>query len=99
VALTASGEVYTFGAGHKGQLGHGPRLTNEHFPSLLRSLKRTRRDISQVACGNNCTLILAGAFNPPTLLNRCMEVIQADPQLMDAAGMVPLMNSCNISLA
>jgi alpha-tubulin suppressor-like RCC1 family protein len=46
--LTAGGEVYTFGAGGKGQLGHGPALANEHFPALLRTLKCTRREVHQV---------------------------------------------------
>jgi len=46
--LTQGGEVYTFGAGSKGQLGHGTPLQNEHFPALLRTLKRTRREVYQV---------------------------------------------------
>jgi len=84
VALTECGDVYTFGAGNKGQLGHGG-LANEHFPALLTDLKKTRRDVHQVACGNNCTLILAGYFNPPSLLQRCTEVIRSTPALMESA--------------
>jgi len=46
--LTQGGEVYTFGAGSKGQLGHGASLQNENYPALLRTLKRTRREVYQV---------------------------------------------------
>ena len=81
VALLKNGEVYTFGAGNKGQLGHGS-TNNEYFPQVLCSLKASRRLVHQVACGNNCTLILAGSFNPPSLLARCMEVLREDPELM-----------------
>ena len=105
VALTEDGEVYSFGAGNKGQLGHGktpaatvgeggphaptpppPVLQNEHFPAMLVGLKKTRRDVHQVACGNNCTLILAGCFNPPPLQKKCMEVVRSHPQLMAQLG-------------
>jgi len=97
VALTEGGEVFTFGAGNKGQLGLGTAgtggsggegaggegLGNEHYPALLVGLKRTRREVQQVACGNNCTLILAGAFLAPTLRQRCVEVIRSSSQMMD----------------
>jgi hypothetical protein len=36
-----------------------------------------------VACGNNCTLVLAGCFSPPTLLQRCLEAVRASPVLME----------------
>ena len=80
-ALLKNGEVYTFGAGNKGQLGHGS-TNNEYFPQVLCSLKASRRLVHQVACGNNCTLILAGSFHPPSLLSRCMEVLRENPELM-----------------
>ena len=86
VALADDGEVFAFGAGGKGQLGHGGDLRNEHFPALVLDLKRTRRDVHQVACGNNCTLILAGSFNPPSLLQKCMEVVRSHPGLMKQLG-------------
>ena len=122
VALTEEGTVFTFGAGNKGQLGHGGS-NPEHFPRLLLDLKKTRRDVHQVSppppgptlessigstyvthvaapadpvglsgqvtCGNNCTLILAGHFNPPTLLHRCMETIRNDPDLMAHLDAIP----------
>ena len=50
VALTADGEVYSCGAGNKGQLGHGSG-ENEQFPRLVARLKATRRDVLEVACG------------------------------------------------
>ena len=82
-ALTSEGEVFTFGAGAKGQLGHGPPCTNAHYPTLVTALRRTRRAVTQVTCGNNCTLILAGAFSPPSLQARCIEVVQAHAGLME----------------
>ena len=78
--------MFTFGAGSKGQLGHGLALAQEAFPRLLKPLARLRRDVQQVTCGNNCTLILAGAFRPPTLLRKCMEVIRSTPGLMAHLG-------------
>uniref|UniRef100_A0A7S2HV15 RCC1-like domain-containing protein n=1 Tax=Octactis speculum TaxID=3111310 RepID=A0A7S2HV15_9STRA len=83
-------KVFSFGAGNKGQLGHGTPLANENFPRLVIDLKRTRRNIHQVACGNNCTVILAGTFNPPSLFDRAIEVIRGTPGLMgslDAANL------------
>ncbi|CAM9981914.1 unnamed protein product, partial [Laminaria digitata] len=41
VAVSESGEVWSFGAGHKGQLGH-ESTTREDFPRLVQALKRTR---------------------------------------------------------
>ena len=86
VALTADGEVYSCGAGNKGQLGHGSG-ENEQFPRLVARLKATRRDVLEVACGNNGTLVLCGYFEPPTLFDRCAEVLAAagDPDALDAA--------------
>jgi len=81
VALTEDGEVYTFGAGNKGQLGHG-LAANEHFPRLLEELHRTGRDVHQVACGNNCTLILAGVYNPHSLVQICLDTIRSNASLM-----------------
>ena len=86
VALTADGEVYSCGAGNKGQLGHGSG-ENEQFPRLVARLKATRRDVLEVACGNNGTLVLCGYFEPPTLFDRCAEVLAAagDADALDAA--------------
>lgn len=39
--LLATGEVYTFGSGKLGQLGH-PGTGNEHYPKLVKSLKDMR---------------------------------------------------------
>jgi alpha-tubulin suppressor-like RCC1 family protein len=81
-ALTSDGEVFTFGNGSKGQLGHGALLADAHLPRLVSQLRATRRAVAQVTCGNNCTLVLAGGFSPPTLLVRCMEVVRGDAALM-----------------
>ena len=52
----------------------------------LVGLKKSRRDVHQVACGNNCTLILAGCFNPPSLQQKCRETVRSHPQLMAQLG-------------
>jgi hypothetical protein len=41
-----------------------------------------------VACGNNCTLILAGAFLAPSLRHRCVEVIRSSSHLMEQLGVL-----------
>jgi len=88
VALLASGEVYTFGAGIKGQLGHGDNQ-NRHFPTLLESMMKSRRMVRQVACGNNCTLILAGEFCVPSLKQRCVEIIKECEELNTTISSLP----------
>lgn len=82
VALTEDGEVHSCGAGNKGQLGHGS-VDNEQFPRVVSRLKASRRDVLEVACGNNGTLVLCGYFNPPSLFDCCAEVICADPDRFD----------------
>jgi alpha-tubulin suppressor-like RCC1 family protein len=105
VALGVDNKVYTFGAGNKGQLGHESQgvagrvsdeqeaattlAKSEYVPRLVGSIRKTRRDIHQVACGNNCTLILAGCFNPPTLMERCIEVISETPELIEQLEYLP----------
>jgi hypothetical protein len=86
MALTADGEVYSCGAGNKGQLGQGSGK-NEQFPRLVARLKATRRDVLEVACGNNGTLVICGYFERPTLFDRCAEVLAAagDADALDAA--------------
>ena len=87
--LLATGEVYTFGSGKLGQLGH-PGTKNEHYPKLVKSLKDMRRKVFQVACGNNCTIILAGPFQPPTLFELCLEVVmKEDPKSIEHLGLLP----------
>jgi len=43
-----------------------------------------RRPAFQVACGNNCTVILAGPFKPPALFDLCIEKVRAHSELMNA---------------
>ena len=82
MALTEDGEVHSCGAGNKGQLGHG-NVDNEQFPRVVSRLKASRRDVLEVACGNNGTLVLCGYFNPPSLFELCAETICADPDRFD----------------
>ncbi len=75
VAITEDSEVYTFGSGHKGQLGHGTDAS-EHLPRLLEAMKNTRRHMLQASCGNNCTLLLAGGPRVPSLYSVCLETLR-----------------------
>ena len=50
LARTASGEVFSWGSGSRGQLGHG-RPQDEHAPRLIASMLRNRARASWVACG------------------------------------------------
>ncbi len=82
VAITADSEVYTFGAGHRGQLGHGTDA-NEHLPKLVEAMKDTRRHMLQVSCGNNCTLILAGGPRVPSLYKICLDTLRKNKIFQD----------------
>ncbi|CAM9461344.1 unnamed protein product [Ectocarpus sp. 12 AP-2014] len=91
VAVAENGEVWSFGAGQKGQLGH-ESTTREDFPRLVQALKRTRREIMHVACGNNCTLVLAGGVAFPTLFEMTAAVVRGNPRLwedVESLGLLP----------
>lgn len=55
VITTATGQVYSFGTGDCGQLGHGDGL-NYSKPKLVESIALL--EVSSVACGNNHTLVV-----------------------------------------
>jgi len=55
VITTGSGQVYTFGVGDCGQLGHGDGV-NYAKPKLVESV--TLMNVSSVACGSNHTLVV-----------------------------------------
>ena len=40
-----------------------------------------RRQVKDVSCGTNCTLMLVGKACPPTLEQRCIEFIQHTPEI------------------
>ena len=82
VALLDDGDCYTFGSNSSGQLGHSTS-EQEFFPTLVHDLKHCRRQVHQVACGNNCTIILAGRPSAPSLFTLCLERIQTVPELFE----------------
>jgi E3 ubiquitin-protein ligase HERC2 len=55
VAITAGGQLYTWGNGWKGKLGHGD-AENRHLPTLIGSVKRKR--FVDIECGAFHTLAL-----------------------------------------
>lgn len=76
-AVLTNGDVYTFGAGTRGQLGHG-LPSNEFYPRLNKTLRESRRSVKDLACGNNCTLVLVGSSGPPSLQELCIESMAAN---------------------
>lgn len=61
---------------------------NLSTPSSLETcfLCHGRREILHVACGNNCTLILAGGVAFPSLFERAASVIRGNAQLWADVG-------------
>jgi myosin heavy subunit/alpha-tubulin suppressor-like RCC1 family protein len=59
IALTESGEVYSWGAGSRGALGHGTR-SNVHYPQKVEGL---RRRVCEVSAGahHSVALVMAGS--------------------------------------
>mmetsp|Transcript_13981 Transcript_13981/g.21458 ORF Transcript_13981/g.21458 Transcript_13981/m.21458 type:complete len:1008 (-) Transcript_13981:345-3368(-) len=86
VALSEKGDVYTFGKGHLGQLGHDDGGRSHNLPKLVRKFKEDGRKTLQVACGNNCTLVLRGHYKVPSLFSLCRAKIRKtmDPKQLPA---------------
>uniref|UniRef100_A0A674ISE0 X-linked retinitis pigmentosa GTPase regulator n=1 Tax=Terrapene triunguis TaxID=2587831 RepID=A0A674ISE0_9SAUR len=59
VALTET-DVYTFGLGQYGQLGHGTFIFETSVPKAVEHLKRHK--ICNIACGENHTAVIAGMY-------------------------------------
>lgn len=51
-ALSSKSEVYTWGKGKSGQLGHGDNK-DRYIPTLVEALKN--KQVKEIACGNNFT--------------------------------------------
>ena len=88
VLVTTHNDVYVAGEGSRGQLGTGE---NERCvtPVLLEKIKKTGREILQVTCGNSCTVMLVGKFNPVSLAQTCTEVVTRfglDKERVDEVG-------------
>lgn len=75
-------------------------------PHFVRLLYLFRREILHVACGNNCTLVLAGAVAFPTLFEMTAGLIRGNPKLCADVGgfaalcllMLLLLLSCHPSI-
>ncbi|KAL0285655.1 UNVERIFIED_CONTAM: PH, RCC1 and FYVE domains-containing protein 1 [Sesamum angustifolium] len=52
VAVTSKSEVFTWGKGRKGQLGHGDNA-DRNSPTLVKALEG--KQVKRIACGNNFT--------------------------------------------
>ena len=53
-------DVYTFGLGQYGQLGHGTFIFESRLPRHVEHFKRGR--VSDVSCGENHTALITGAL-------------------------------------
>lgn len=82
VMLCSDNDLYSVGAGNRGQLGQGD-LEGCTDPKLSKPLRRAGRSLMQIACGNNCTLVLAGRFQPSLLMRLAGETIRKTPALLE----------------
>lgn len=62
-AVTAEGDLYTWGYGSNGRCGHGSEL-DCFLPTKVNAF--CGRKISNVACGGHHTLALTGTFSAPS---------------------------------
>ncbi len=58
LAATAGGDLYSWGYGQQGQLGHASSK-NEKIPRLVQTLSQARVAVVQVACGWRHSLALS----------------------------------------
>jgi len=91
VALTSDGQLYAFGKGHKGQLGDTSSETR-YLPTLVNRFENCGRQTMQVACGNNCTLVLRGRYTVPSLFDMCKNVILSQKDI-DKNDLPPVVSS------
>jgi len=82
VALCDDNDLYTVGAGNRGQLGQG-HLNGCTEPKLSLPLRNDGRELKQIACGNNCTLVLAGKFQPPCLMRVSATAVKSSTTAME----------------
>jgi alpha-tubulin suppressor-like RCC1 family protein len=75
-------DVATMGSSQKGQLGHGT-YKSICEPTNILSIKESGRVVTQIACGNYCSLILAGRYQPIPLRRLCAETIRRCPEIMN----------------
>lgn len=75
IALCEDGHsCYAFGKGHKGQLGLSSREAR-YVPTRITRYDEDQRQILEVSCGNNCTLVLRGSYKVPSLFDLCRKAI------------------------
>lgn len=81
--ICASGDVYTFGDGSKGQLGHGG-YNDEFKPRLLVCVRDENLRGTQITCGNEATILLCERSEPKSLFHACIDTIVSNPNLRKA---------------
>lgn len=67
VGSLSEGNVYTFGLGQFGQLGHGTFIFESRLPRLVEHFKKGR--VCQVACGENHTAVITGKSQLGSLMS------------------------------
>jgi hypothetical protein len=67
--------IYTVGRGDCGQLGHTERELHTITPSPVVHPVLAGRKIESVVCGEECTFIIAGYYQPKSLVSTCTKVL------------------------
>jgi alpha-tubulin suppressor-like RCC1 family protein len=91
VALVDTNQLYTFGHGLHGQLGHGS-LASVTVPRRVRVPELDGRQVLHFVCGTNVTMVVAGAYAPqvPSLADHCWEVVDERDDWQDDERVVAL---------
>ena len=84
IFVSAENEIFVTGEGSRGQLGTG-EADGYTVPTFLREFFCSGSKIYQVACGNSCSMIIAGKFNPVSLKILCLAFapIAGDIELIE----------------
>lgn len=69
--LPLEDDVFTFGLGQFGQLGHGTFIFESRLPRPVEHFRRGR--VRQVSCGENHTAVVTGKLRPPLEFPKALE--------------------------
>lgn len=61
--IKAEGDLYTFGRGAYGALGHGEKKFTYTKPKIVQFFKKHNLKVVDAACGERFTLAVTGLYN------------------------------------